>query len=118
MAKKTKKTDAAIQPPEAQVLIKWNVPDTIISRFASNMVVQTIEGSYFKLTFFELKPEIHLIPPTAPPTEIVADCVASIIIPPEKMPAIIDVLTKQLHQLQKKFEEQIKASSIEPGQPS
>ena len=32
-------------------------------------------------------------------------------VPPEKLPAIIDVLTKQLQQFQKKIEDQIKAAS-------
>jgi len=102
---------------EDLVTIKWNVPDTIVTRFASNMVVQNIEG-YFKLSFFELKPEIHLITPKTAQTEIVADCVSSVIVPPEKLPAIIDVLTKQLQQFQKKLQDQIKAaSSIESEQP-
>ena len=116
MAKKTKKADETKQLPETKILIKWNVPDTIISRFASNMVVQTIEGSYFKLTFFELKPEIHLVPPPIPPTEMVADCVVSIIIPPEKLPAIIKVLQIQFEQYKEQLSK-LTASNVSE-QPS
>ena len=110
MAKKKEASPKEIPQKEGTLSIKWNVPDTIVTRFASNMVVQNIEG-YFKLSFFEIKPEIHLIAPKTPQTEIVADCVSSVIVPPEKLPAIIDVLTKQLQQFQKKVEDQIKAAS-------
>jgi len=114
MAKKIKKVEEGKQLPI--IPIKWNVPDTIISRFASNMVVQTIEGSYFKLTFFELKPEIHLVPPHTPQKEMIADCVASIIIPPEKIPAIIKVLQTQFKQYKDQLSK-LFASNV-PEQPS
>ncbi|MDO9565162.1 MAG: hypothetical protein Q7J15_00230 [Candidatus Desulfaltia sp.] len=100
---------------EEPMLIRWNIPETIITRFASNMVVQNIEG-YFKLSFFELKPEIHLTTLKTPPTEIVADCVGSVMVPPDKLPAFIDVLMKQLqkHQI---TQDQLKvAVSSEIGQ--
>lgn len=102
---------------EPKLSIRWNIPETIITRFASNMVIQNIEG-YFKLSFFELKPAIHLIPPVSPPTEIVADCVGSIIVPPDKLPAFIDVLMKQLQQYQTTIEQLKGADSSEPGQAS
>jgi len=35
---------------------------------------------------------------STPPTEIVAECVGSIIIPPHKLQSIIDVLGRQLEQ--------------------
>lgn len=77
--------------------IKWNVPETVITRFASNLVVQRVEG-YFKLLFFEIKPDISVVELNVPPSEVVADCVGSIIIPPDKIQAIIDLLTRQLEQ--------------------
>lgn len=77
--------------------IKWNVPETVITRFASNLVVQRVEG-YFKLLFFEIKPDISVVELNEPPSEVVADCVGSIIVPPEKIQAIIDLLTRQLEQ--------------------
>lgn len=117
MAKKKEAPKKEVSQKEGVLSIKWNVPDTIVTRFASNMVVQNIEG-YFKLSFFEIKPEIHLFAPKTPQTEIVADCVSSVIVPPDKLPAIIDVLTKQLQQFQKKIQDQLKvASSIESEQP-
>ena len=98
--------------------IKWNIPETIITRFASNMVVQTIEG-HFKLLFFEIKPEIHLVPPATLPSEIVAECVGSIIVPPDKLHAFIKVLTRQLQQYQAALPAQVKTgASAESKQPS
>ena len=94
--------------------IKWNVPDSIVTRFASNMVVQTIED-YFKLSFFEIKPEIHLVAPSKPPTEIKADCVASIIVTPDKFALIVEVLKNQLERYQAgQTETEAKKDSIEP----
>ena len=117
MGKRKEASPMETEQKENKIPIKWNVPETIITRFASNMVVQTIEG-YFKLLFFEIKPEIHLVAPAAPSSEIVAECVGSIIVPPDKLPAIIEVLTKQL-QHQAAIPAQVKtAASAESKQPS
>ena len=109
--KKTMKTSEITQVP-----IKWNVPENIITRFASNMVVQQTED-YFKLSFFELKPEINLAIPELPPTEMVADCVASVVVTPMKLLAIANVLKQQVEMYKKKLEATITAPS-EPEQPS
>lgn len=94
--------------------IRWNIPDSIVTRFASNMVVQTIED-YFKISFFEIKPEIHLVTTSEPPTEIKADCVASIIVTPDKFALIVEVLKNQLDKYQSKQAEAIKKeTSTEP----
>ncbi len=118
MAKRKEAPIKETAQEETKLSIKWNIPETIITRFASNMVVQTIEG-YFKLSFFEIKPEIHIVAPTTPSTEIVAECVGSIIVPPDKLPAIIEVLARQLQQYQAAIQAQVKvATSAEPKQPS
>lgn len=75
--------------------IKYNISDQIITRFASNMVVQTIENE-FKISFFEMKPEIILGPSSSIPKEARAECVASVIVTPEKLPKFIEALQKQL----------------------
>ena len=118
MAKRKEASPMETAQKEIKVSIKWNIPETIITRFASNMVVQTIEG-YFKLLFFEIKPEIHLVAPAAPSSEVVAECVGSIIVPPDKLHTIIEVLTKQLQQYQAARLAQVKtAASAESKQPS
>lgn len=75
--------------------IKWHMPDSIITRFASNMVVQTIENE-FKLSFFEVKPEIRFPKSERKSTEVIADCVASVIVTADRLPKFIKVLQKQL----------------------
>ncbi len=81
----------------AKVPIKWHVPDTIITRFATNMVVQIIENE-FKISFFEIKPEMHFEPITKPPDEVQADCVASVIVTADRLSKFIEVLLKQVGQ--------------------
>jgi len=107
MAKRKEASPMETAQEEIQVPIKWNISDTIITRFASNMVVQNIEG-YFKLSFFELKPEIRLGEAAAPPSEIDAECVGSIIVSPDKLRAIIEALTSQLNKYQAAIPAQVK----------
>lgn len=89
-----KKEQSKTEAKGLVVPIRWNMPDAIITRFASNMLVQILENE-FKLLFFETKPEIRLGPGEPPPTEVRADCVASVIITADKMPRVIEALQKQ-----------------------
>ncbi|MFZ3136670.1 MAG: hypothetical protein WA126_04660 [Thermodesulfovibrionales bacterium] len=91
MAKKKVQTSVT----EIIVPIKWHVPDTIITRFASNMTIQPLEYE-FKVSFFETKPEIRTDSNAPLPTEVRADCVASVIINIAKMPGFIAALQKQM----------------------
>jgi len=91
MAKKKVETGVT----ELIVPIKWHTPDTIIARFASNMTIQPLEYE-FKVSFFETKPEIRTDLKAPLPTEVRADCVASVIINVAKMPAFIKALQKQM----------------------
>lgn len=78
------------------VPLKWYIPDNIITRFASNMVIQTME-SEFKISFFEIKPEILLPPSETLPKEVRAECVASVIVTADRLPKFIEVLQTQLN---------------------
>jgi len=80
--------------PEIHIPIKWHVPDTKSSHFASNIVVQILENE-FKLSFFEIKPEIRINETDSLPNEVRADCVASVIINAQKMPRLIEAMQKQ-----------------------
>jgi hypothetical protein len=82
---------------EVHVPLKWHIPDSVITRFVSNMVVQTMENE-FKISFFEIKPEILLNPSEPPPKEVRAECVASIIVTPDRLPKFIEVLQRNLDQ--------------------
>jgi hypothetical protein len=84
-----------VSAKKVEIPLKWHVSEEIISRFAPNIVVQTLEGA-FMLSFFEPKPEIRLLPTDPVPTEVRAECVAQIIVPAEKLSGMIDVLKRQL----------------------
>jgi hypothetical protein len=79
---------------EVKIPIKWHTPDNMVTRYATNMLVQTIENE-FKISFFEIIPEIRLDPNSPPPKEVRADCVAKVIVSPEKLPSIIKALQDQ-----------------------
>lgn len=70
------------------------MPDNIIARFATNLVIQTLEGA-FKISFFEVKPEI-LLEGQPLPKEMPAECIASIIIAPDVLAKFVEVFQKQL----------------------
>jgi len=81
------------------LIIEWNISDDIITRFATNMVVQTIENE-FKVSFFELKQDIVLreedMKKMVKGGTVRADCIASIIITPDRMHKFIEAMTTQL----------------------
>lgn len=78
----------------AKVPIEFNISPTIITRFASNMVIQTLENE-FKILFFEVKPKIRLDPSDKIPDKVLADCVASVIVTADKLPNFIQILIEQ-----------------------
>jgi hypothetical protein len=83
---------------EAPVPIEWHISEGIITRFATNMVVQFIEHE-FKITFFELQPSIRLDKSDPLPKSVRADCVASVIVTTERLEKFVEVLQAQLNQV-------------------
>lgn len=85
--------------PLAGLKIEWHIPDYIISRFATNFVVQTIE-SEFKVSFFEVKPDLILTEEQRKLVEdrgtIIAECIGSVIITPERLKRLIAILGEHL----------------------
>lgn len=92
--KTAKKTSKKKVEKTVFVPVKWHIPDTIITRFATNITVQMME-SEFKISFFEQKPEMYF-EPSPPPSEVQADCVASVIVTPDRLSRFIAVLQDQL----------------------
>lgn len=83
---------------QSQVLpVEWNVPEDMVARYATNMVVQRLENE-FLISFFEIRPPIIL----GEPAEVIkkyqqmksvtANCVARIIVAAEKMPSFVNAL--------------------------
>lgn len=77
------------------VPIEWHVPDGLITPFATNMLIQTIEHE-FKISFFEIKPQIRLDNTQPLPDKIGADCIASVIVTADRLPKFIEALQSQL----------------------
>jgi len=79
-----------------KIPVEWQIPDDLISPFASNMLVQTIENE-FRLLFFEIKPPLRLDDSAPLPEKARADCVASVIVTADRMPKFIEALQLQLN---------------------
>lgn len=94
-----KKTDTS--ELGAAVPIEWYVPEGVMTPFASNIVVQFIED-VFKISFFETKLPIILDKTQPPPSKVRADCVASVIVTPNKLSQFIRVLQEQLDKYKSK----------------
>ena len=93
-------------PEVVDLKIDWNVPEDVITRFATNLVTQTIDNE-FKLTFFEIKPEIVFDEEEQQMKMIEkgtvrADCISSIIVTADRMPRFLKVLNEQLIKYQDK----------------
>ncbi|MBU4226023.1 MAG: hypothetical protein KKC71_09410 [Chloroflexi bacterium] len=87
--------------PQVQVPIEWNIPDNLVARYATNMVVQRLENE-FLISFFEIKPPIILGEPDKIESRLKelkslrADCVAQIIVAEDKMPSFVGALESNL----------------------
>ncbi|MGR3174944.1 MAG: DUF3467 domain-containing protein [Candidatus Scalindua sp.] len=96
--KKTKaktKTKASKEDEFVTIPLKFHIPDTIITHFVTNTTVQIMEQE-FKISFFEMKPELCLDPTAKLPSKVQADCVASVVMTPERISRLISTLQAQL----------------------
>jgi hypothetical protein len=99
----------ANQEPEEgkQVPIEWRVPDDMIPRYASNMVVQ-YTGQEFIVSFFETLPPLLLGTPAEIEKKldgmgsVPAECIARLIVSTDRMPKFIQALQTNLEQAQEK----------------
>lgn len=104
-----------VSSKEARVPIKWNIPDTIHSVYASNVLVQLMENE-FRLSFFETKPPIRLNETDPLVREVRADCVASVILHPKKVLSLINALKQQLKLFAER--EQKQQQKLDAGRPT
>lgn len=99
----------AEQSPERgrAVPVEWHFPNDIVSRYATNLVVQHSEHE-FTISFFEVRPPILLgsaeqVQAALQQIEsIPAICIARIIVAAERMPEFVQVLQDNLTQYQSK----------------
>ncbi len=74
----------------------WNFPDDLLSGYATNILVQVGEQEFF-ISFFEVQHPVLLEPEDVTKLESVkAECIAKIIVTPERLTAFIKVLQEQL----------------------
>ncbi len=94
--KKTTKT-VAKNESERNIPIVWHVPEDLISRYATNMIVQMTENE-FVISFYELPPPIIIDPikDLENLNSVAAECVARIIVAGNKMPEFVEVLSRQV----------------------
>lgn len=82
--------------PRKQLSIDWQIPPNLVSRYATNIVVQSNE-SEFIISFFEAHPPIRLVSDDvaaqlAQIDKLPAECVARIIVPVPKMEGFLSAL--------------------------
>ncbi len=94
MGKKKTTTSKKKVVVKAGIPIKYHIPDTIITRFATNMTIQIIENE-FKISFFEIKPELRFEATETSAYEVPAECVASVIVTADRLNRFIEVLLEQ-----------------------
>lgn len=87
-------------PEERQIPIEWHIPEQIITRYASNMVVQNT-GQEFIVSFFENFPPLMFGTPADlakldKMESVRAECIARIIVSKDRMPRFIQALQTNL----------------------
>lgn len=99
--------------PDGQIAVPviWDVPDTISSRYATNIIVQNT-GSEFVISFFEIPPPILLGSPEEQAEQaqalksVKATCVARIIVSTERMPNFVKAMTGNLSNWQSRSDKE------------
>ena len=91
----------AEEKPKVQVPIEWHISEDINSKYATNLVVQHSEHEFI-LDFFEMRRPLILGNPNQVREQwqkiesVRAECVAQIIVSPDRMQEFIDVMQAAL----------------------
>lgn len=97
--------------PKVQVPIEWHISEDIDSKYATNLVIQHSEHEFI-IDFFEMRNPLILGDPDQVREQqeklesIRAECVARIIVSPERMQEFIDVIQANLNRYMGKEEEE------------
>jgi hypothetical protein len=87
------------QPQELELPIEWYVPESVSSQYVTNMIVQYTEHE-FVISFFDTKPPLIIGVPSKEALQnlksIRAECVARIIVSPDRMPGFVNALQTNL----------------------
>jgi hypothetical protein len=91
-----KSASAKKNTQERTVPTLWNIPDELLSGYATNILVQKGEEELY-VSFFELRQPVLLTPEDAAKLEsVTAECIARIVVTPKRLKAFVEVLQKQL----------------------
>lgn len=66
-------------------------PPSLVTRYATNFVVQITEHEYI-ISFYEAQPPLQFVPGAPPVTVVPAECVGRIIVAPGRLPELIRIL--------------------------
>ncbi len=87
---------------ERVIPVVWNFPEESLSGYATNLLVQTGEQELY-ISFFEARPPILFVPEDFEKLEsVTAECIAQIIVTPERLAKFIEALQQQLDLFNKK----------------
>lgn len=101
MPKKSANKAAAVRK-NRPIPVNWTFPVDLVSGYATNMLVQSGESELY-VSFFEVPPPILFGPEDSKNLESVnAECIARIIISPDRMGNFIEVLQQQLKNFNQK----------------
>lgn len=93
------------QPEALELSIDWHIPESVITRYANNMLVQQGETEFY-ISFFEVKPPFLIGEITKEDVmkigSVPAECVARIAINPERMASVISALQTNFERYQAK----------------
>lgn len=102
MASKRTVTKAKASEKERQVPMVWSFPSDLVSGYATNMLVQTGESELY-VSFFEAPPPVLFGPEDAKKLEsVTAECIARLVISPDRVAKFIEVLQQQLNAFNEK----------------
>ena len=109
MPKKSAKK--AVLPDERQIPVNWTFPVDLVSGYATNMLVQSGESELY-VSFFEVPPPVLFGPEDTKTLEsVTAECIARIIISPDRLGKFIEVLQQQLKNFNQKKDNKQRSAS-------
>jgi hypothetical protein len=96
------------QRKEIELPIQWVVPDSLVARYANNLIVQHSEHEYI-ISFFETKPPLIVGEITKEALDSIksirATCVAQIIVAKDRFPGFVEAMQANIEKFQSRQKE-------------
>lgn len=110
MADQEPEQDANVPEEVVAVPLEWHIPEGIVSRYASNILVQHTEHEFI-LYFFETRPPLLLGSEEEQRTalhgiqSVKAECFASIVVAAGRFPSFVDALKTNMERYRARFDQ-------------